>query len=63
MVIFFTSYISGESPFLQKCLMKCQGVTTNFPAGSLSGGQVNYYVQQYAEVCQTQTSTGMIGCC
>ncbi|KAL4235889.1 hypothetical protein ACF0H5_004278 [Mactra antiquata] len=38
----------GDSKFLQKCMMKCQGVTGNFPA-SISGGQVSFYLQQYAE--------------
>ena len=42
--------ISEESMFLSKCLMKCQGVTTNFPTKALSKGQISYYVQQYAEV-------------
>ncbi|KAH3831904.1 RAB7A-interacting MON1-CCZ1 complex subunit 1-like isoform X1 [Dreissena polymorpha] len=37
-----------DDSFLQKCMMKCQGVTSNFPT-TISGGQVSYYIQQYAE--------------
>ncbi|XP_060576148.1 RAB7A-interacting MON1-CCZ1 complex subunit 1-like [Ruditapes philippinarum] len=37
-----------DSACLQKCMMKCQGVTSNFPA-TISGGQVSYYLQQFAE--------------
>lgn len=29
-------------------MMKCQGVTSNFPV-TISGGQVSYYLQQFAE--------------
>ncbi|XP_045160559.1 RAB7A-interacting MON1-CCZ1 complex subunit 1-like [Mercenaria mercenaria] len=39
---------SEDSTCLQKCMMKCQGVTGNFPK-TISGGQVSFYLQQYAE--------------
>ncbi|XP_052774282.1 RAB7A-interacting MON1-CCZ1 complex subunit 1-like [Mya arenaria] len=37
-----------DDSFLQKCMMKCQGVTSNFPS-VISGGQISYYLQQFAE--------------